>query len=105
MTDAFDERRKALEDEYFLRKDRESLRNLRESLKEAARVRGEDVPVMDCPRCDGKLYEKEFDDVRVDRCDKCGGIWLDAGEYEHFSRQESPAGRWFRVFWPGKTTD
>ena len=103
MTDPFDERRRALEEEYFKRKDRESLAKLRDALKEAARARGEDVPTMDCPRCDGRLHEMVFDDVRIDRCDKCHGIWLDTGELEQIIGQENASGRWFRIFWPGRT--
>ncbi len=38
-----------------------------------------------CPRCpDQKLDCKWFSDlkrVEIDQCPKCGGIWLDAGEF------------------------
>lgn len=104
MADTLDERRRALEEEYFKRKDRESLARLREALKEAARERGEDVATMSCPRCDGRLHEVEFDDVHIDRCDKCEGVWLDTGELEQIIAQENAAGRWLKVFWPGRTT-
>src|ERR687883_1950902 len=105
VADVFDERRRALEEEYFRRKDRESLERLRESLKEAARSRGEDIVTMDCPRCDGRLHEMVFDDVRIDRCDKCHGIWLDAGELEQIIAKENASGRWLHVFWPGRTDE
>lgn len=97
-----DDRRKALEEDYFRRKDKESLQKLRDALQEAARERGEDIVTMNCPRCSGRLHEFNFDDVNVDRCDTCGGIWLDSGELEQIVNQETAAGRWFRVFWPGK---
>ena len=103
MTDPFDERRRALEEEYFKRKDRESLARLRESIREAAKARGEDVATMDCPRCGGRLHEMVFDDVRIDRCDKCLGIWLDSGELEQIIKEENASGRWLKVFWPGRT--
>lgn len=105
MTDTLDDRRRALEEDYFRRKDRESLDKLREALKDEARERGEDVPTMSCPRCEGQLHEREYDDVHIDQCDTCQGIWLDAGEFEHLVRQETGPSRWFRVFWPGKTTE
>ena len=37
-----------------------------------------------CPRCDLVLDRKWFSDtkqVEIDQCPKCGGIWLDAGEF------------------------
>jgi uncharacterized protein len=105
MTDAFEDRRRALEEDYFRRKDRESLDKLRAARQEEARARGEDVPTMNCPRCEGRLHERAYNDVHIDQCDRCQGIWLDAGEFEHLVRQESETGRWFRAFWPGKTAE
>lgn len=40
--------------------------------------------VFDCPRCGEKLEEMKFiqsNDLLVDRCPGCGGIWLDRGEF------------------------
>jgi Zn-finger nucleic acid-binding protein len=37
---------------------------------------------MNCVKCDGKLVTVQVDDVRVDQCDRCGGIWFDAHELE-----------------------
>jgi Zn-finger nucleic acid-binding protein len=38
-----------------------------------------------CPRCPEQVLDcKWFSDlkrVEIDRCPKCGGIWLDAGEF------------------------
>lgn len=43
---------------------------------------------MKCPNCAGldlkRLYTKQG--VEIDRCPKCGGIWLDEGEIFHFTR-------------------
>lgn len=35
-----------------------------------------------CPRCHEPLIVVELEGVELDRCDACGGIWLDAGELE-----------------------
>ena len=105
MADIFEERRRGLEEDYFRRKDKESLDKLRAALVEEARAHGGDVVTMDCPRCAGKLHEVVYDEVRVDRCDTCAGVWLDAGELEQIIAQENTAGRWFRVFWPGRTQE
>lgn len=100
MSDVFNERRRALEEEYFNRKNKESLERLREALREEARARGDHAATMACPRCDGKLHQMVFDDVSIDRCDKCDGIWLDAGELQQIISEENAAGRWLKVFWP-----
>ena len=105
MSDIFDERRRGLEEEYFRRKDKESLQRLREAIKEAAQQRGNDPVTMSCPRCTGKLHAEKYDEVGIDRCDTCGGIWLDAGELEQIISEESSSGRWFHALWPGRTNE
>lgn len=37
---------------------------------------------MDCPVCANAMIALELQDVEVDYCTDCGGIWLDAGELE-----------------------
>ncbi|MBX7245414.1 MAG: zf-TFIIB domain-containing protein [Candidatus Sumerlaeaceae bacterium] len=38
------------------------------------------IPV--CPRCDVALTILVYEEMRVDYCAKCRGIWLDSGELE-----------------------
>ncbi len=37
---------------------------------------------MDCPVCKNAMITLELEDVEIDNCLDCGGIWLDAGELE-----------------------
>jgi len=37
---------------------------------------------MKCVKCDGRLVTVRVDDVDVDQCDRCGGVWFDAHELE-----------------------
>lgn len=37
---------------------------------------------MDCPLCKSAMIILELQQVEVDHCTDCGGIWLDAGELE-----------------------
>ena len=37
---------------------------------------------MDCPVCKNAMITLELQDVEIDYCTDCGGIWLDAGELE-----------------------
>ena len=35
---------------------------------------------MDCPRCKTAMDQRTRDDVEIDVCASCGGVWLDGGE-------------------------
>ena len=36
---------------------------------------------MICPKCEADMEPIEFENVEVDRCKNCKGIWFDAGEF------------------------
>lgn len=97
MSDILDERRKGLEEEYFHRKNKEAIEKLREKARVAAEAKAAGVSTMRCPRCDGGLKASTFEQVEIDTCEKCGGIWLDAGELEQLLKGEE--GGWLsRLF-------
>lgn len=35
---------------------------------------------MVCPVCDKEMLVLEFEQVEIDHCAECGGVWLDSGE-------------------------
>lgn len=35
---------------------------------------------MQCPNCRTPLFEESYESVKIDRCPKCSGTWLDQGE-------------------------
>ena len=35
---------------------------------------------MNCPRCQTAMTQRVRDEIEVDVCAKCGGVWLDGGE-------------------------
>ncbi len=43
---------------------------------------------MRCVKCDGSLSTVHIDDVDVDQCDSCAGIWFDAHELERVLRRD-----------------
>ena len=43
------------------------------------------IPV--CPKCDVGLFIVQFKEIEVDYCDRCRGLWLDAGELEELMRR------------------
>jgi Zn-finger nucleic acid-binding protein len=40
-----------------------------------------------CPKCSVKLDPETVDDVVIDVCPSCGGVWLDAGEFQAARRR------------------
>ena len=90
MSIELDERGRALENEYFHRKDKELLEKMRE------RVASESAKQLElkCPKCDGQLVETEQDGVAIDICNKCSGVWLDAGELAQLVAKSEDKG-WF----------
>jgi Zn-finger nucleic acid-binding protein len=43
---------------------------------------------MKCPKCGMQLEEIPLDDVRVDKCLSCEGLWLDKGELEVIRQED-----------------
>jgi ribosomal protein L37AE/L43A len=92
-TNKWDERKKAMEDEYFVKKERELLEKMR--AKQAAETKT--AASMKCPKCGQPLKERSFQKIVIDQCTGCNGIWLDAGELEQVA--EKDAGSWLGKFW------
>lgn len=46
---------------------------------------------MVCPKCGARLEEVEHEQVKVDRCPGCGGMFLDKGEVEAITSREETA--------------
>ena len=97
MSNPMDERRKGLEEEYFHRKNKEALEKLREKIKVAEEAKAAGTSTMKCPRCDGTLHESKFEEILIDTCDQCGGVWLDSGEFEDITKKDK--GGWFSRYW------
>jgi Zn-finger nucleic acid-binding protein len=39
-----------------------------------------------CPKCGRELLEFSYQEIRIDQCANCDGIWLDEGELEQIKR-------------------
>ena len=70
------------EDEYFLKRDAELIREHRERLDAERKERERKAHYMKCPKCGSDLAERELEHVKVDVCPSCNGVWLDAGELD-----------------------
>ena len=95
MSEAWDDRKKSLEEEYFRRKEQEALEKIRAQREAEHQAAQAEAASLKCPKCDGSLVEVAHDGIQIDQCDKCNGVWLDAGELERLTKNEESAG-WLR---------
>jgi Zn-finger nucleic acid-binding protein len=82
----------AKEDIYFAERDRELIAKLKTQLQKVDKTGS----APHCPKCPGSLETYTFQGFVLDRCQKCGGIWMDNGELEGVIRKISrgPLGAW-----------
>lgn len=97
MANKWDERKKAQEDEYFVKKEKEQLAKLKAKQEEEAKEAAKKGAHMRCPKCGEPLKARSFQKVEIDQCTGCGGIWLDAGELEQVAEKDE--GSWLGRFW------
>ena len=74
------------EDEYFLRLDAGKVSKMRGDLdkkrQEEAKQMRKQAHWMKCPKCGSELQEVNYQNVLLDTCVDCKGVWLDHGELE-----------------------
>lgn len=93
LGDKLRDKGKAAEDLFIAQQEQERLRRKREAeAKSAATGDGR------CPRDGSVLTLATEQNVTIDVCPTCGGVWLDKGELEQLSKAEGEAGvtRWVR---------
>ncbi|MBV6497780.1 MAG: hypothetical protein DYH05_10360 [Acidobacteria bacterium ACB1] len=83
----------ALENEYFRKQEAELLAKMKAKL-ETEKAAEESATPLKCPKCDGSLYEKDFENIVIDVCDKCSGVWFDAHEFVNVAMKEEGSS-WF----------
>ncbi len=80
------------ENEYFAKQEALKLRKL--VLKTAQEMSAQDKKqikekhYMHCPKCGMKMHIIHINDVEVDKCFGCGGLFFDDGELEKISGRE-----------------
>ncbi len=94
MSEKLEERGRALENEYFRRKEQELIEKMKAKLESDEAKSLE----LQCPKCDGQLFETEYEGILIDACNKCSGVWLDAGELAQVVDQNEGSGWLSRFF-------
>ena len=95
MTDIWAERKKALENEYFLKKEKECIERIKkETREELVRELSRDH----CPKCGEALEPMTFRGVPLDKCPACGGVWLGPKDLQALAEKDHRTWfeKWFR---------
>ncbi len=79
------------EDEYFVRREAELLKEQQAQAEAAAREAERRTHYMKCPKDGYDLATQAYHGVPIETCSHCGGMWLDAGELEAVAHEERPA--------------
>jgi hypothetical protein len=87
-----DEKPSRNEDEYFARQNAEIIREMRAKLDAERKKAERSVSTIKCPRCGGELKEQHVEDVKIDECRDCHGVWLDPGELDQLRRVNKARG-------------
>ncbi len=87
-----DEKPSRNEDEYFGKKNLEIIHEMRVKLDAERKTAERKAHERRCPRCGADLKEQHAEQVKIDECPDCGGLWLDKGELEHLRRVNSARG-------------
>ena len=107
MTKRHEEGPSRNEDEYFAKQDAELIKQMRAKL-DADRMQAErKQSFMKCPKCGGNLREEDIGNVKVDVCEDCKGMWLDAGELDLLRQVQKSGGNVFKGIFdllPGKSS-
>lgn len=92
-----DERGNALENEYFHRQEQELLAKMKAKLAEGEELKTKAKCLSN--GCDSDLKEVDFENIKIDICEKCGGVWLDGGELAQLMKKDEKKEGWLnRLF-------
>jgi hypothetical protein len=95
VSNSWEDRKRAKEEEFFDKQNKEALNRIKSEIRKPRLS-----PVSGEP-----MEEVVIDGVTVDRCKTSGGIWLDAGELEEILKRSQERGGtegdWMKSFFGG----
>ncbi len=95
MANPSENRKKEHEDDGFQENEQDALAQTHYRSREQGQPPRAAAPR--CPKCGATLEDITFQEVQIERCAGCRGIWLDAGELELVTARETEG--WLSHFW------
>jgi uncharacterized protein len=97
MKNIWQEREKALENEYIYKQEKAKI----EQMKEAAREKiTRELCRNRCPKCGDPIQPLTFRGVPLDKCPGCGGIWLGPRDLQILAANDHRT--WFEKWFKGE---
>jgi uncharacterized protein len=97
MANLWDERRKALENAYFYRQEREKIEKMQTENREKL-IR--ELCKNRCPKCGTAIQAMVFRGVPLDKCPGCGGVWLGPRDLQILAEKDHRT--WFETWFKGE---
>jgi rubrerythrin len=96
MTNIWDEREKALENQFIRNQEQEKIAKMRTEAKEQM-VR--EMCHNRCPKCGDAIEPLTFRGVPLDKCPGCGGVWLGPNDLKILATKDHRSwfDLWFRA--------
>jgi hypothetical protein len=93
VKNSWEERKKALENEYFHKKEQELIEKMRHDSEENL---AKEYCAGRCPKCSEKIEPMTFRGVPLDRCTGCGGVWLGPNDLKLLAEKDHRS--WFDLW-------
>jgi len=87
--DKLRQKERAEEDQYFAKRDLELLEKLRDQDEAGRKATALEIARDRCPKCGKHLTTNTLDEITVETCSSCRGVWLNQNEVAAVSRRES----------------
>ncbi len=96
--DKLREKERGEEDQHFAKRDRELLQKMRAATQPADEMRAREIAQGRCPNCGMRLEKGRVDDVELEKCISCSGVWIGRDEIAKLAQHdgESFLARLFR---------
>ena len=77
-----------MESKYIREKETAQREQLQQDRAAAKKAQEKESHWKKCPKCGSDMEEKELDNVMIDQCGECQGIYFDAGELDLVLKRE-----------------
>ena len=94
------EREKALENQYFVKKEHELIETLKEVKRETL---ARELCQNRCPKCGDPLEAMTFRGVPLDKCPGCGGVWLGPNDLKTLAAKDHRT--WFEKWFKNENNE